>query len=315
MAAPSPRRRFTVGIRDDVSGRSLDVDPDFDLEPDDVTRALFFGLGADGTVSANKASIKIIGEETPPSRRGTSSTTRASRARRRSRTCASARGPSARPTACSAPSSSPCTTRSFSSAGTCFAAAMPGATVLLNTPVAPEAVWDTLPARGPTAARVAGLQALRHRRLRRRGARGPRAAHQHRDAGLLLRAVRRTARGRGDAAPPALGGRHLGPARPEEVVRRNVEALDAALAALHEVPVPSAATSVRLRPRPCPPTRPTSCSASRGSPRRPRRRAPGERVPPDGTWPSARASTRSAPSPGTSPSGSPTSACSATSAR
>ena len=59
-----PRRRFTVGIVDDVTHRSLEYDPAFDIEPDDVVRAVFFGLGADGTVGANKNSIKIIGEET-----------------------------------------------------------------------------------------------------------------------------------------------------------------------------------------------------------------------------------------------------------
>ncbi len=64
LTSPQPRRRFTVGIVDDVTHRSLEYDPDFDIEPDDVVRAVFFGLGADGTVGANKNSIKIIGEET-----------------------------------------------------------------------------------------------------------------------------------------------------------------------------------------------------------------------------------------------------------
>jgi pyruvate-ferredoxin/flavodoxin oxidoreductase len=58
------RTHFTVGIVDDVSHTSLPVDPDFDTEPDDVVRAVFYGLGSDGTVSANKNSIKIIGEHT-----------------------------------------------------------------------------------------------------------------------------------------------------------------------------------------------------------------------------------------------------------
>ncbi len=64
LAAENPKRQFTVGIVDDVTHLSLPVDPDFDIEPDDVVRAVFFGLGADGTVGANKNSIKIIGEET-----------------------------------------------------------------------------------------------------------------------------------------------------------------------------------------------------------------------------------------------------------
>jgi pyruvate-ferredoxin/flavodoxin oxidoreductase len=62
LASGTPRRHFTVGIRDDVSGSSLDVDPDFRAEPEDVVRAVFFGLGSDGTVGANKNSVKIIAE-------------------------------------------------------------------------------------------------------------------------------------------------------------------------------------------------------------------------------------------------------------
>ncbi|HKI84407.1 MAG TPA: pyruvate:ferredoxin (flavodoxin) oxidoreductase, partial [Candidatus Krumholzibacteria bacterium] len=57
-------RRFTVGIVDDVTHLSLDWDDDFVTEPDDVTRAVFYGLGSDGTVGASKNSVKIIGEET-----------------------------------------------------------------------------------------------------------------------------------------------------------------------------------------------------------------------------------------------------------
>jgi pyruvate-ferredoxin/flavodoxin oxidoreductase len=59
-----PKNHFTVGINDDVSHTSLAFDPEFSTEPKSVVRALFYGLGADGTVGANKNSIKIIGEET-----------------------------------------------------------------------------------------------------------------------------------------------------------------------------------------------------------------------------------------------------------
>ncbi len=65
LAKPNPKPHFTVGINDDVTRLSLAVDPDFSLEEPDVVRAVFFGLGADGTVGANKNSIKIIGEDTP----------------------------------------------------------------------------------------------------------------------------------------------------------------------------------------------------------------------------------------------------------
>ncbi len=59
-----PKNHFTIGIDDDVSFTSLPYDRSFDIEAEGVVRALFFGLGSDGTVSANKNSIKIIGEDT-----------------------------------------------------------------------------------------------------------------------------------------------------------------------------------------------------------------------------------------------------------
>ena len=58
-----PRGGFTVGIIDDVCGTSLSVDAGFDIEPPGVNRALFFGLGSDGTVGANKNSVKILAED------------------------------------------------------------------------------------------------------------------------------------------------------------------------------------------------------------------------------------------------------------
>ena len=59
----APINGFTVGINDDLTHKSLTYDAKFDVEPDDVVRAVFFGLGADGTVGANKNSIKIIAED------------------------------------------------------------------------------------------------------------------------------------------------------------------------------------------------------------------------------------------------------------
>ncbi|MGD0091041.1 MAG: pyruvate:ferredoxin (flavodoxin) oxidoreductase [Planctomycetota bacterium] len=64
LAKAKPLSHFTVGINDDVTHLSLPVEPDFDIESADVKRGVFFGLGADGTVGANKNSIKIISEET-----------------------------------------------------------------------------------------------------------------------------------------------------------------------------------------------------------------------------------------------------------
>jgi len=65
MAQEQPKNHFTVGINDDVTLTSIAYDPAFNIEKDDVVRAMFYGLGSDGTVGANKNSVKIIGEDTP----------------------------------------------------------------------------------------------------------------------------------------------------------------------------------------------------------------------------------------------------------
>jgi pyruvate-ferredoxin/flavodoxin oxidoreductase len=65
LDAAEPKRHFTVGIRDDVTHLGLAWDEEFDTEPDDVVRAVFYGLGSDGTVGANKNTVKIVGESTP----------------------------------------------------------------------------------------------------------------------------------------------------------------------------------------------------------------------------------------------------------
>ncbi|MBV5303751.1 MAG: pyruvate:ferredoxin (flavodoxin) oxidoreductase [Chlorobium sp.] len=65
LSSEKPKNHFTLGINDNVTHTSLDYDPTFTIEPDEIFRALFYGLGADGTVGANKNSIKIIGENTP----------------------------------------------------------------------------------------------------------------------------------------------------------------------------------------------------------------------------------------------------------
>ena len=65
MTKKEPKRHFTVGIFDDVTHLSLKYDPEFSTEADDVIRAVFYGLGSDGTVGASKNSVKIVGENTP----------------------------------------------------------------------------------------------------------------------------------------------------------------------------------------------------------------------------------------------------------
>ncbi|MFH2104387.1 MAG: pyruvate:ferredoxin (flavodoxin) oxidoreductase [Chloroflexota bacterium] len=70
MAKTSPKNHFLIGIMDDVSNSSLDYDPTFSVEHAETVRCVFLGLGADGTVGANKNSIKIIGEETENNAQG-----------------------------------------------------------------------------------------------------------------------------------------------------------------------------------------------------------------------------------------------------
>jgi len=70
MEAMAPKNHFCVGPHDDVTFSSLDYDKSFNIEGDDVYRAMFYGLGSDGTVGANKNTIKIIGTETDNSAQG-----------------------------------------------------------------------------------------------------------------------------------------------------------------------------------------------------------------------------------------------------
>ncbi len=69
-ASAAPKNHFAVGIQDDVSGTSLDYDPSFLIVHEGRKECVFYGLGSDGTVGANKNSIKIIGEDTPNNAQG-----------------------------------------------------------------------------------------------------------------------------------------------------------------------------------------------------------------------------------------------------
>src|SRR5205807_9414024 len=92
LALLEPKKHFTIGIDDDVSHSSLAIDAaGFDIEPAGTVQCLFYGLGSDGTVGANKNSIKIIGEGTDLFTQVTSSTTQRNRAQSRSRICDSDR--------------------------------------------------------------------------------------------------------------------------------------------------------------------------------------------------------------------------------
>jgi len=145
LTQAQPKRHFTVGIVDDVTRLSLTSDPEFDTEADDVTCAVFYGLGADGTVGATKNSVKIIGENTPLHAQGyfvydskKSGAVTISHLRFGPRPIASTY-------LIRQADFVACHQFEFMSKLDVLSVARPGATFLLNSPYGPEEVWDKLP--------------------------------------------------------------------------------------------------------------------------------------------------------------------------
>jgi pyruvate-ferredoxin/flavodoxin oxidoreductase len=285
MRAATPRHGFTVGIRDDVSGSSLPYDTEFDIEPDDVSRALFFGLGSDGTVSANKASIKIIGEQTPRFAQGhfeydsrKAGATTISHLRFGPRPIRSTyRIQHAHFLAIHDPE--------FLARRDVLAAALPGATVLVNTAVPPEQFWDALPreAQERLIAQRCALFIIDGYGVAERAGLGRRINTVMQICFFALTEV----------LPIEEAMRHIRHAiehtwgrRGPEVVRRNLAALAAARAALRPVPIPAAPTHARRRPPAVPADAPDFVQRvtrllieGRGD------ELPVSAFPPDGTWP------------------------------
>jgi pyruvate-ferredoxin/flavodoxin oxidoreductase len=146
LVREEPKRGFTVGIVDDVTHTSLDVDTSFSTEPDDVVRAVFYGLGADGTVSANKSSVKIIGDSTDLYAQGyfvydskKAGTMTTSHVRFGPRPIRSSY-------LISRANFVACHQFGFLERTNVLDVAEPGATFLLNSPYGPDEVWDRLPA-------------------------------------------------------------------------------------------------------------------------------------------------------------------------
>jgi pyruvate-ferredoxin/flavodoxin oxidoreductase len=145
LAKPAPKNHFTIGIDDDVSHTSLTYDPTFSTEDPKTVRALFYGLGSDGTVGANKNSIKIIGDNTPnfaqgyfvyDSKKSGSMTTSHLRF-----------GPNPIRSSYLITRASfvACHNFSFLEKMDVVEAAVPGAVFLLNSPYSAAEVWDHLP--------------------------------------------------------------------------------------------------------------------------------------------------------------------------
>ncbi len=252
LSKSQPKRHFTVGIVDDVTRLSLSLDDSFDVEPEDITCAVFYGLGADGTVGATKNSVKIIGESTPlhaqgyfvyDSKKSGAITTSHLRF-----------GPNPIQSTylISRADFVACHQFEFMEKFDVLALARPGATFLLNSPYGPGEVWDKLP-------REAQEQIL-DKKLKMYVVDALSVA---KEAGLAGRINTVT-----QACFFAISGilprdeaiekikasiRKTYGKRGETVLSRNFAAVDQSLAALHEVKVPGRADST-LRRRPVVPS-------------------------------------------------------------
>ena len=242
MRAAQPKNHFTVGINDDVTGTSLAYDPAFSTEDAGTVRALFYGLGADGTVSANKNSIKIIGEGTDNYAQGyfvydskKSGTMTTSHLRF-----------GAKPIR-----STYLITRAnfvavhnftFLERNDLLAPAEPGAPVLLNTAYGPDEVWAHLPRKTQ--------QHIVERKLKLYVIDGLKVA-QGAGLGGRISTVMQTCffaisgvlpKDEAIAAIKHAIEKTFGK-RGASVVQKNFAAVDAALAQLHEVKIPATVTS------------------------------------------------------------------------
>ncbi len=247
LKSEAPRNHFTIGIIDDVSGTSLPWDREWDIEAGDVTRAVFYGLGSDGTVGANKNTIKIIGEETNNFAQGyfVYDSKKAGAV-----TISHLRfGP--RPIR-----STYLVSRAnfvgvhqweFFDRLDVLDLAAPGAVVLVNSVHGPEEVWGALPreAQETIVARKLRLYTIDAYKVARETGMGARINTIMQTCFFAISGVlpREEAIAQIKKAIEKTYTRK-GP----EVVQKNFAAVDATLASLHEVSVPPAADSDRHRP-------------------------------------------------------------------
>jgi len=247
LAADRPRRRFTIGITDDVTGISLPFDPALDIEPAETVQVVFFGLGADGTVGANKNSVKILGAD--PARHAQAYFVYDSK-KSGSETVSHLRfGP--------APIKAPYLISQAGFVG-CHQARMigrhevlqraaPGATVLLNTPYPADEAWDSLPreAQEQILAKQITLYVIDASKVARDAGLGRRANTVLQTCFFAISGVmprEEAIKAIKESITKTYSRR--GP----EVVARNDAAVDAALAALHQVQIPGRVTVTRGRP-------------------------------------------------------------------
>jgi pyruvate-ferredoxin/flavodoxin oxidoreductase len=247
LSKDRPKNHFTVGIVDDVTFSSLPFASAFDIEPDDVVRAVFYGLGSDGTVGANKNSIKIIGEETDNHAQGyfVYDSKKAGAV-----TISHLRfGP--RPIRSTyligRANFVACHQYDFLDRFDMLASAAPGAVFLLNAPYGPDAAWDHLPREAQEQILEKDLRffVIDAYAVARAAGMGGRINTIMQTCFFAISGVlpRDEAIARIKEAIEKTYGK-----RGAEVVQRNFKVVDAAIAHLHEVPVPATATATRRRP-------------------------------------------------------------------
>jgi pyruvate-ferredoxin/flavodoxin oxidoreductase len=284
-----PRRRFTIGITDDVSGTSLPYDADLDIEPAGTVRAVFFGLGSDGTVGANKNTVKILSEEAGlhaqgyfyyDSKKSGSQTVSYLRF-----------GPEPihAPYAVERASFVACHQFGMLDRVDVLKPALPGATLLLNCPHPPGQVWDALsrPVQEQILARHLDLYVIDAGRIAREVGMAGRINVVLQTCFFAISGVlpREQAIARIKAAIAKTYGR-----RGAEVVERNQAAVDRTLEGLHRVEVPDRVTATRGLPPVVPAHAPefvqrvtAAMMAGRGDD------LPVSALPVDGTYPSGTA--------------------------
>ena len=248
LTAERPRNHFTVGIADDVSHTSLPVDGAFATEDPDGLRAVFYGLGSDGTVGANKTSVKIIGEGTDRFAQGyfvldskKSGSVTVSHLRIASRPIRSTYliGPGQATFVA-------CHQFHFLDRMDVLGRAAEGATFLLNSPWAADQVWDHLPleVQREIIDKHLDLWVVDAARVAREAGMGHRINTVMQPCFFAVSGV--LPRDQAIAAIKAWVEKAFS-RRGEEVVARNFAAIDGALGALQRVAVPAGATSTRHR--------------------------------------------------------------------
>jgi len=287
LTADQPRNHFTVGIVDDVTHLSLPVDNEYDIAPDDVFRGVFFGLGADGTVGANKNSIKIIGEETDNYGQGyfVYDSKKAGAV-----TISHLRfGP--RPIRSSylikKANFVACHQWVFTEKLDMLTYAQPGATFLLNSPFGPDEIWDHFPKEVQEDIKAKDLKVycIDATAVAKETGMGRRTNTIMQTCFFAISGILP----RDEAIEKIKGAiKKTYGAKGDEIVQLNFNAVDGTLANLHEVTVPEAITATFSRPpivsdeAPDLVKRVTAMMiAGKGD------LLPVSAFPPDGTWPTA----------------------------